>query len=223
MIVATCFLEKEVLQHVTWRYRVRRSHGRRRRRWRWNDWGCHWRDRWRNERLVAQEQRSIAQEIGCWIAEIVRQIAFRRRPEIARWQFSQKDVRPFPRWRAQGVQQRRFAEIVGWQRAEQEIVGRPFAQRRQQEAVSLVNVRGRIHLRLRRDYILLRLICIRSEPAARPHHGRYRGVCPVSDVEALSTLVTGLDGDLRCDPVATRQLECLARRAHDSSAHEDGR
>ena len=162
-------------------------------------------------------------EIGCWIAEIVRQIAFRRRPEIARWQFSQKDVRPFPRWRAQGVQQRRFAEIVGWQRAEQEIVGRPFAQRRQQEAVSLVNVRGRIHLRLRRDYILLRLICIRSEPAARPHHGRYRGVCPVSDVEALSTLVTGLDGDLRCDPVATRQLECLARRAHDSSAHEDGR
>jgi hypothetical protein len=82
----------------------------------------------------------------------------RRRPEIGRWRFPQEDLGRFPRWCAQGVQQRRFAEIVGWQRAQQQIVGRPLAQRRKQKAVSRLNVRGRIHLRLRRDYILLRLI-----------------------------------------------------------------
>ena len=34
--------------------------------------------------------------------------------------------------------------------------------------------------------------------------GGYGGVCPVGDVEALPTFVAGLDGELRCDPVAAR-------------------
>jgi hypothetical protein len=144
MIVATHLREKGVLQHVTWRYRLRRSHGRRRRRWEY------WRRgrRWLRGRLVARRWRTrivarqpiglergtrwfargfvahgrwrVAQDFRWRIAEILRRIAIQRLAEIGGRRRAE-EIGEFPRrrrwWLAQVREQRRVSKIVGRQRA----------------------------------------------------------------------------------------------------------